>query len=45
MDYRIYYGEISDDRLNNWDNGDDNPFNVLKKELPNRKGSILGGFL
>jgi len=30
MDYRIYYGEISDDRLIKWDNGDDNPFKVLK---------------
>lgn len=29
--YDIFYGEISDDRQTKWDNGDDNPYNVLKK--------------
>ena len=31
MMYTIFYGEISDDRQTKWNNGDDNPFDVLKK--------------
>ena len=31
MMYDIYYGELSEKRKENWDNGDDdNPFEVLK---------------
>ena len=35
MMYDIYYGELSEKRKENWDNGDDNPFEVLawRKEI------------
>lgn len=35
MVYIILYGEISEKRKENWDNGDDNPFEVLewRKEI------------
>lgn len=29
MMYDIFYGEISEKRKENWDNGEDNPFQVL----------------
>ena len=29
MMYRVYYGEISDARKEKWDNGDENPYQVL----------------
>ena len=33
MIYHIFYGEISDDRQKNRDNGDDDPFSVLKRNI------------
>ena len=30
MQFEVYYGEISDARKLNWDNGEENPYDVLK---------------
>lgn len=29
MVFRVYYGEISESRKENWDNGEENPYDVL----------------
>ena len=39
MMYSVYYGEISDARKENWDNGEENPYNVLNS---NKKISPVG---
>ena len=45
MIYRIYYGEISDERLQNWNNGDDDPFSVLKRNIDIRYGLTWMDFI
>jgi len=32
MNYSIYYGELSQKRKDDWDNGEENPFSVLEKK-------------
>lgn len=39
MMYSVYYGEISDGRKENWDSGEENPYNVLSS---NKKISPVG---
>jgi len=36
MNYSIYYGELSQKRKDDWDNGEENPFGVLEKKRRRR---------
>ena len=40
MIVEVFFGEISDERKLNWDNGEEDPFNVLKKNYRVEWGDV-----